>query len=172
MRTTKPVRTKTSKTLRLKLLPHMLWSERFVSVLRLRALLATLALPLVLAAAPTSSPPPVTLKVGEVGPPLALLAAIDRGYFAKQNITVDLIPLVNGPALISATIGGSLDLNFGDTFAWAAAVGQGFKVQLFQSSNTANEPARRCWSIRLAGSEARPISKANKSASPAPRFRC
>jgi NitT/TauT family transport system substrate-binding protein len=91
---------------------------------------------MVLAAAPTSSAPPITLKVGEVGPPLALLAGIDRGYFAKQNITVDLVPLVNGPALISATIGGSLDLNFGDTFAWAAAVANGFKVQMFQSSNT------------------------------------
>lgn len=83
---------------------------------------------------------PITLKVGEVGPPLSLVVGIDRGYFARQNITVELVPLANGPASISATIGGSLDLNYGDTLAWAAAVGNGFRILMFQSSNGGDEP--------------------------------
>jgi ABC-type nitrate/sulfonate/bicarbonate transport system substrate-binding protein len=83
---------------------------------------------------------PVTLKVGEVGEPLALVAGIDRGYFAREGLAIQLVPLSGGPALISATIGGSTDLNYGDVFAWAAAVGNGFNVQMFQPANGAEPP--------------------------------
>ena len=77
----------------------------------------------------------VTLRVGEIGDPLALIAGIDRGLFAAQGIVIKLVPLSGGPALIAATIGGSTDLNYGDVFSWAAAVNNGFDVWLVQPSN-------------------------------------
>jgi ABC-type nitrate/sulfonate/bicarbonate transport system substrate-binding protein len=89
---------------------------------------------------PATSDSPVTLKVGEVGEPLGLIAGIDRGYFAQEGIAIQLVPLSGGPALISATIGGSTDLNYGDVFAWAAAVSNGFNVEMFQPSNGAEPP--------------------------------
>jgi len=91
-------------------------------------------------ARPATSDAPVTLNVGEVGEPLGLVAGIDRGYFAQAGLAIHLVPLSGGPALISATIGGSTDLNYGDVFAWAAAVGNGFNVQMFQPSNGAEPP--------------------------------
>jgi ABC-type nitrate/sulfonate/bicarbonate transport system substrate-binding protein len=77
----------------------------------------------------------VTLRVGEVGEPLALIAGIDKGFFAQYKLAVKTVPLSGGPALISATIGGSTDLNYGDVFSWVAALNNGFKVKLVQSSN-------------------------------------
>ncbi len=73
-----------------------------------------------------------------MGEPLALVAGIDRGFFAREGLTLQLLPLSGGPALISATIGGSTDLNYGDVFAWSAALSNGFNVQMFQPSNGAS----------------------------------
>ena len=67
----------------------------------------------------------VALRVGEVGEPLGLIAGIDKGFFAQNRLAVKTVPLSGGPALISATIGGSTDLNYGDVFSWAAAVNNG-----------------------------------------------
>lgn len=77
----------------------------------------------------------VTLRVGEVGEPLALIAGIEKGFFAQRGLQVKAIPLSGGPALISATIGGSTDLNYGDVFSWVAAINNGFKVKLIQPAN-------------------------------------
>ncbi len=93
---------------------------------------------LCLPAAPRAAEPagePVTLRIGEIGDPLALIAAIDKGYFAAQGVKITLVPLSGGPALISATIGGSTEMNYGDIFSWVAAVDHGFKVKLVQASN-------------------------------------
>ncbi len=96
-----------------------------------------------------ATPPPVTLKVGEVGEPLALVAGIDRGFFAREGIAIALVPLSGGPALISATIGGSTDINYGDIFAWVAALANGFNVEMFQGSNGADPPTDRGGQITL-----------------------
>jgi ABC-type nitrate/sulfonate/bicarbonate transport system substrate-binding protein len=106
-------------------------------------------LPLVAGARGASSQTPVTLRVGEVGEPLALVAGIDRGYFAAEGLALTLVPLSGGPALISATIGGSTDINYGDVFAWAAAVANGFNVQMFQASNGAEPPNSRGGQVTL-----------------------
>ncbi len=109
--------------------------------MRLRYWRAALALVAVLASSTAALPDaPVSLKVGEVGEPLALVAGIDRGYFAQEGLAIQLVPLSGGPALISATIGGSTDLNYGDVFAWAAAVSNGFNVEMFQPSNGTEPP--------------------------------
>lgn len=85
---------------------------------------------------------PVTkLKVGEIGEPIALIAAIEHGYFAQQKLEITLVPLSGGPALISATIGGSIDLNYGDVFSWVAALANGFKVEMIQPSNNSDAPS-------------------------------
>lgn len=111
--------------------------------------LSICAVPFAVAAAPndnTTTPdladaPVIKLKVGEIGEPIALIAAIDRGYFAHQKIEVSLVPLSGGPALISATIGGSTDLNYGDVFSWVAALANGFKIEMIQPSNGGDAPS-------------------------------
>jgi NitT/TauT family transport system substrate-binding protein len=108
--------------------------------IRLQRVAGALFAIMLLSARAATSDTPITLKVGEVGEPLALVAGIDRGFFAQQGIAVQLIPLSGGPGLISATIGGSTDLNYGDVFAWVAAVSNGFNVQMFQPSNGADAP--------------------------------
>lgn len=77
----------------------------------------------------------VKLRVGEVGEPLALVAGIEKGFFAQNRLEVQTVPLSGGPALISATIGGSTDLNYGDVFSWVAAMNSGFRAKLIQASN-------------------------------------
>jgi ABC-type nitrate/sulfonate/bicarbonate transport system substrate-binding protein len=93
----------------------------------------------------------VTLRVGEVGEPLGLIAGIDKGFFAQNRLEVKTVPLSGGPALISATIGGSTDLNYGDVFSWVAAVNNGFKVKLIQASNEGDASPDRAggWSRLL-----------------------
>jgi NitT/TauT family transport system substrate-binding protein len=81
------------------------------------------------------------LRVGDSIDPLPLIAAIDRGYFAQQHIAVDLVRLPSAPAHIAALIGGSEDVFYGDTLAWASAVGNGLKIQLFQSVNEGDAAA-------------------------------
>jgi ABC-type nitrate/sulfonate/bicarbonate transport system substrate-binding protein len=76
-----------------------------------------------------------TVRVGDSIDPLPLIGAIDKGYFAKQGIDVKLVRLGNAPAHIAALIGGSEDVFYGDTLAWASAVGNGLKVELFQAVN-------------------------------------
>ncbi len=101
---------------------------------RLSAIAMTLAFPTI-SGADEAKNKTVTLRIGEVGKPLALIAGIEKGFFAEDQIDVKLVPLSGGPALISATIGGSTDLNYGDIFSWAAALGSGFRVKLIQPSN-------------------------------------
>jgi taurine transport system substrate-binding protein len=108
--------------------------------IHLRRFAGALLAVLLLSAGTATPETPITLKVGEVGEPLALVAGIDRGFFAQQGLALELVPLSGGPALISATIGGSTDLNYGDVFAWVAAVSNGFNVQMFQPSNGADPP--------------------------------
>jgi NitT/TauT family transport system substrate-binding protein len=106
------------------------------------ALIGTLALCLVPsrgpaqeAAKPAAGETVTHLRVGDSIDPLPLIVAIDRGYFAQQNIAVDLVRLGSAPAHIAALIGGSEDVFYGDTLAWASAVGNGLKLELFQSVN-------------------------------------
>lgn len=89
-----------------------------------------IALPTVRAAEP-----PTAVRVGDSIDPLPLIGAIDKGYFAKQGIEVKLVRLGNAPAHIAALVGGSEDVFYGDALAWASAVGNGLKVELFQSVN-------------------------------------
>jgi ABC-type nitrate/sulfonate/bicarbonate transport system substrate-binding protein len=111
---------------------HLTVALRFLWVPCLAALLAA---PAPASALEETKDGVATLRVGEVGEPLALLAGIDKGFFAAHKIAIKLVPLSGGPALISATIGGSTDLNYGDVFSWAAAVNNGFDVWMIQPSN-------------------------------------
>jgi ABC-type nitrate/sulfonate/bicarbonate transport system substrate-binding protein len=101
-------------------------------LLRLRgigAILAALILFLIAAcggsASSASTKPTVTIGVYG-GNLLPAEVAVAKGYFAKQGINVQLKTLAAGPAIASAATTGSVDIGFGDTLAWAAAVTNGF----------------------------------------------
>ncbi|WNI18761.1 ABC transporter substrate-binding protein [Actinacidiphila sp. ITFR-21] len=80
----------------------------------------------------------VTLKVGAVPTTsaLALFAALDQGYFTAEELNVKLNFLANGSANVSATVGGSQDMFYGDLFAWASAVENGFSLKLLAGANS------------------------------------
>lgn len=64
-----------------------------------------------------------------------MYSAIENGFFAKEHIQVKLVTLSGGPALVAATAGGSVDVAWGDIFAWTAAIEQGFKLTIINPAN-------------------------------------
>ncbi|WP_374633625.1 ABC transporter substrate-binding protein [Ferrovibrio sp.] len=71
------------------------------------------------------------------GNPVAALLAYDRGYFKDNGLEIELVQLSSGPAAIAATTSGSVDISFGDLFAWVAGLSNGFRnVKLVAPAGT------------------------------------
>lgn len=62
--------------------------------------------------------------VAGIGLP-GVFAGIEQGYFEEEGIEVEVSFLGGGPALVSAVVGGSLDIAHSDTLSWVAAVASG-----------------------------------------------
>ncbi|MEP9375944.1 ABC transporter substrate-binding protein [Aquabacter sp. CN5-332] len=76
------------------------------------------------------------VKVGvPVGTVPGLKAAIEEGYFQKENIAIQFVTLSGGPAIITATVGGSVDVGYADMFAWVGSLENGFDLVLLQPAN-------------------------------------
>jgi NitT/TauT family transport system substrate-binding protein len=82
------------------------------------------------AAATTSAAPdnaPISLTVGYLsGADLSAFIANKLGYFKQENISVKFVQLAAGPQIIAANATGKIDISFGDTFAFASAIANGF----------------------------------------------
>ena len=81
------------------------------------------------AASTSGSPgdPPISLTVGYLsGSDLSAFIADKLGYFKQENITVKFVQLAAGPQIIAANATGAIDISFGDTFAFASAIANGF----------------------------------------------
>jgi ABC-type nitrate/sulfonate/bicarbonate transport system substrate-binding protein len=71
--------------------------------------------------------PPVPVRVGYFkGSALAAQIALGEGDFAREGLDVHLVPLQSGPAILMAAAQGSIDIAYGDTFAFASAIRNGF----------------------------------------------
>jgi NitT/TauT family transport system substrate-binding protein len=94
-----------------------------------------------------AAPAPVTIRQGlftSVGLP-GIFAAIQQGYFRQQGIQIDLQFFGNGPAMISAMLGGSLDITHADTLSWATAVLGGRDIVLVTPANAGEPRADAGW---------------------------
>lgn len=83
---------------------------------------------------------PITLTVGYFkGSDIDAFTANSLGYFKQEGITVKFVLLAAGPQLISATATGAIDIGYGDTFAFASAINNGFTdLRLIRSSGPTN----------------------------------
>jgi NitT/TauT family transport system substrate-binding protein len=70
---------------------------------------------------------PVPIRVGYFkGSALAVQIALREGEFAQQGVDIHLVPLQAGPAILMAAAQGGVDIAYGDTFAFASAIRNGF----------------------------------------------
>lgn len=84
-----------------------------------------------------------------------IFAGITQGYFAAEKVTPDLQYFGSGPAMISAMLGGSLDVTHADVLSWAAAIGAGREIMLATPASLAPTPEgdpRATWRIITAKS--------------------
>ncbi len=80
---------------------------------------------------------PTTIRLGLFkGSALGAQIAQNRGEFEKQGIHLQLVYLNAGPAILLATARGMVDIGYGDTYAWASAIENGFtNVKLIAPAN-------------------------------------
>jgi ABC-type nitrate/sulfonate/bicarbonate transport system substrate-binding protein len=104
---------------------------------RRRALRAVLAAPLLSAGlGAVQAAEPVTLRLGApYGAVPGIKTAIEEGDFEREGIRIQLVTLAGGPAILAATVGGSLEIGYADLFAWAGSVDNGFKLAFLQPAN-------------------------------------
>ena len=109
------------------------------AILRLSRLLGGLAVLLVLAcqpsqvAAPAASPAPAPLKIGLASAGktyLPLYVAAER-TFASEGLSVELVSFPNGPAMLQALAGGSLDVGLAALNNLVSAIGAGHELKAF-----------------------------------------
>lgn len=94
---------------------------------RLALSLSALILGLTCLSAEAAPATPVTIRLGLFkGSALAAQIAHQRGEFEKHGIHVELVYLQAGPAIILATARRMVDIGYGDTYAWVAALENGF----------------------------------------------
>jgi ABC-type nitrate/sulfonate/bicarbonate transport system substrate-binding protein len=92
-------------------------------------------------ASATAAGPEPTVTVGVfAGNLIAVQVADAEGYFAKEGVKVQFKTLQAGPAIAAAAEAGSIDIGYGDTLAWAAAVGNGFSDLNLVQGGTSAEP--------------------------------
>ena len=104
---------------------------------RRRALRAVLAAPVLAAGmGAVHAAEPVTLRLGApYGTVPGIKTAIEEGYFDREGIKIQLVTLAGGPAILAATVGGSLEIGYADLFAWAGSIENGFKLAFVQPAN-------------------------------------
>ena len=74
---------------------------------------------------------------------LAIVPVIDAqqmGYFSKEGLRVEMITLNNGPAVVSAVVGGSADIGFAATLPVISAVAEHQPIREFMISNVERWP--------------------------------
>ncbi len=70
------------------------------------------------------------------GSALAAQIALREGSFAKAGLDVHLAPLQAGPAILLAAAQGAVDIAYGDTFAFASGIRNGFtNLKLIEPAN-------------------------------------
>ncbi len=90
------------------------------------------------AEAASKAEPTVTVGVF-AGNLIPVEVALAKGYFDQVGVKVELKTLNAGPAIAAAAESGSVDIGYGDTLAWAAAVGNGFTdLDLVQGGSQAS----------------------------------
>ncbi|MGC2198617.1 MAG: ABC transporter substrate-binding protein [Stellaceae bacterium] len=74
---------------------------------------------------------------------LGIVPVIDAqqmGYFSKEGIKVEMITLNNGPAVVSAVVGGSADIGFAATLPVISAVAEHQPIREFMISTVEHWP--------------------------------
>jgi NitT/TauT family transport system substrate-binding protein len=69
-----------------------------------------------------------------------VIDAQQMGLFAKEGIKVEMITLNNGPAVVSAVVGGSADIGFSATLPVISAVAEHQPIREFMISSTQTWP--------------------------------
>ena len=69
-----------------------------------------------------------------------IIDAQQTGYFAKEGIKVEMITLNNGPAVVSAVVGGSADIGFSATLPVISAVAEHQPIREFMISGVERWP--------------------------------
>lgn len=88
------------------------------------------------AISPTFATDLVTVRVGApVGSVNGVKTAIDAGYFEQEGLKVEFVTLSGGPAILAATVGGSVDVGYSDIFAWVGSLDNGFDLKLVGNAN-------------------------------------
>jgi NitT/TauT family transport system substrate-binding protein len=81
------------------------------------------------------------LRTVRFGTPIGIglpgvFAAIDQGYFRDEGLKLEVTFLGGGPAIVSALVGGSLDIVHSDTLAWVSAVAGGRDLLMLASAHS------------------------------------
>ena len=88
------------------------------------------------AAQPVAPGAPVTLRVATTpSQTQGLKAAIEQGFLAARNITVELQTISGGPNIVSAVIGGSVDIGYADVLAGTSGISNKFDITLVAPNN-------------------------------------
>ncbi|SDV48865.1 ABC transporter substrate-binding protein [Chitinasiproducens palmae] len=90
-------------------------------------LLGSQVLPIAAGDVRAAPPEPVTIRVGLFkGSALAAQLAQRNGDFERAGLRIEPVFLQAGPAILLATARRMVDIGYGDTFAWVAALENGF----------------------------------------------
>ena len=81
-----------------------------------------------------------TLRVGApVGTIPGVKTAMEEGLFQKDGIRIEIVTLSGGPNILTATVGGAIDIGYSDMFAWVGALQNGFALELIQPAVRRNQ---------------------------------
>ena len=74
-----------------------------------------------------------------VGTIPGIKTAIDEGLFQRDGLKVEIVTLSGGPNILTATVGGAIDIGYSDMFAWVGALQNGFALELIQPAVLRNK---------------------------------
>ncbi|WP_213736695.1 ABC transporter substrate-binding protein [Bradyrhizobium sp. dw_411] len=111
------------------------------TVLRALSIIAVLAFGPVAIAADSANSSPDNLRIIRFGTVIGIglpgvFAAVDQGYFRDEGLKLEITFLGGGPAIVSALVGGSLDIVHSDTLAWVSAVAGGRDLVMLASAHS------------------------------------
>jgi NitT/TauT family transport system substrate-binding protein len=98
---------------------------------------------------------PMTIRVGvlpiqDVAP---IYLGIEKGFFKRQGLTVNLQVMQGGAAVASAVLGGSLDLGFAAPVNLILAKDQGLPVKIVAPGNNASTDPDHAWSAIMVSAD-------------------
>lgn len=82
-----------------------------------------------------------------------VIDAQQMGYFSKEGLKVDMITVNNGPAVVSAVVGGSADIGFSATLPVISAVAEHQPIREFMISTVEHWPLEEGLGEYLVASE-------------------